>query len=162
MKSSLDWGLYELQVVNGAGFKTVVSFNSGWGADQKPASEPEELLLTFQRESQTSGILKFDAPFSGKLRLLNASSDILSVQDFDINQGQNSVKVSLVSGLEPGSHLLATLMRPIEEGSEHLPQLAVGVKWIETISKNRRPVVTIDAPERLGSDEKIEERKNRQ
>ena len=94
-------------------------------------------------------------PFSGKLRLLNASSDILSVQDFDINQGQNSVKVSLVSGLEPGSHLLATLMRPIEEGSEHLPQLAVGVKWIETISKNRRPVVTIDAPERLGSDEKI-------
>ena len=154
-KSALDWGLYELEVTNRAGFKTVIGFNSGWGADQKPVSEPEELSLAFERQSQRTGTLKFDAPFSGKLRLLNSSSDILSVQDFDISQGQNSVKVSLVSGLEPGSHLLATLMRPIEEGSEHLPQLAVGAKWIETISKNRRPMVTIDAPEQLGSDEKI-------
>ena len=155
LKNALDWGLYELEVVNGSGFKTVVSFNSGWGADQKPVSEPEELLLSFERESQRSGILKFDAPFSGKLRLLNASSDILSVQDFDVSQGQNSIEVSLVSGVEPGSHLLATLMRPIEEGSEHLPQIAVGAKWVETVSKNRRPIITIDTPEQLGSDEKI-------
>lgn len=155
LKSALDWGLYELEVVNGSGFKTVVSFNSGWGADQKPVTEPEELLLSLERQSQRSGILKFDAPFSGKLRVLNASSDILGVQDFLVSQGQNSIEVSLVSGVEPGSHLLATLMRPIEDGSEHLPQIAVGAKWIETISKNRRPIITIDAPEQLGSDEKI-------
>ena len=155
LKGALEWGRYELEVENAKGFKTIFSFYSGWARDQKPISEPEELVLAFERKDRSSGLLKFEAPFAGKLRLLNAGSDIITSKIFDVVEGQNRLEASIAPNLEPGSHLLATLMRPVEEGSEHLPQIAVGSTWVKTISEKRRPEISISTPDRIGSDERV-------
>ena len=155
LKSSLDWGLYEISVANETGFETVYDFYSGWGADQKPVTEPEELSLFVESGKETTTTLKLEAPFDGKLRVLLAGSDVMDVQEFPIKKGSVNLPISFEKSLEPGFHLLATLSRAIEEGSEHLPQIAMGSYWIENMSEDIRPELKISLPEVVKSNEEI-------
>ena len=155
LKSALDWGFYEISVVNEVGFETVHGFYSGWGADQKPITEPEELSLYVEGGSASSNNLKLEAPFDGRLRVLLAGNDVIDVEEFFIKKGSNNLPLSFEKKLEPGFHLLASLSRAVEEGSEHLPQIAMGSFWIENISESRRPKIEISLPEVVKSNELI-------
>ena len=155
LTSALDWGYYEIAVTNETGFETVHGFYSGWGGDQKPITEPQELSLYVDVEDESSSTLKLEAPFDGKLRVLLAGSDILGVQEFLITKGSVSLPILFEKNLEPGFHLLATLSRPIQKGSEHLPQIAMGSFWIKNVSQIRNPKIEILLPEVLTSDETI-------
>ena len=73
LKEPLDWGRHEIIVTNANGFSTIYEFYVGWGSDAKPASEPEELVLSY-----TDGILRGEAGFSGELSILVADEDIMS------------------------------------------------------------------------------------
>lgn len=155
LKSSLEWGFYEISIANETGFETVHGFYSGWGADQKPVTEPEELSLYVDSGNEATKTLKLEAPFDGKLRVLLAGSDVMDVREFLIKKGSVNLPISFEKNLEPGFHLLATLSRAIEEGSEHLPQIAMGSYWIENISENRKPELEISLPEVVKSNEEI-------
>lgn len=155
LKSALKWGLYEISVTNEVGFQTVDSFYSGWGADQKPVTEPEELSLYVDNSKEKFSILKLEAPFDGKLRVLLAGSDILDVQEFSIKKGSVSLPIDFEKYLEPGFHLLATLSRVINEGSEHLPQIAMGSFWIKNVSEIRKPNLELSLPEVVQSNDLI-------
>ena len=155
LKSALDWGFYEISVTNEMGFETVHGFYSGWGTDQKPVTEPEELSLYVEGGAASSNNLKFEAPFDGRLRVLLASNDVIDVMEFPIKKGSVNLPLSFEKNQEPGFHLLATLSRAIEEGSEHLPQIAMGSFWIENISEKRRPKIDISLPTVVKSNELI-------
>ena len=129
-----DWGRYEVIVKNSDGFTTSGEFYVGWGSDAKPASEPEELSIYYDQ----SGLLKFDAPFSGRARVLLADTDIRKNIEFEISKGQVTLPVELAEIAEPGAHLLVTLARAIKEGTEHLPQVAMGRTWVENLKSNRK------------------------
>ena len=147
-----DWGRYEIIVKNSDGFTTAGEFYVGWGADVKPASEPEELSVYYDPLGQ----LKFDAPFNGRARVLIADTDIRQNVEFDVLKGQARLPLELGKIAEPGAHVLVTLSRAIDEGTEHLPQLAMGRTWVENVSSERKVAVKLSTPEQIKSMDDIQ------
>lgn len=154
LKTGLDWGRYELTAVNADGFETVYEFYVGWGAQSGPATEPETLELAVE-EMSSGGSVRFEAPFDGTATVHVASSDILSSSTVQVVKGKNEVPVDLSGLPEPGGHVLITLVRPIEAGSEHLPQVAIGSEWVEHLSEDRKVSLDFDLAEKIDSSQEI-------
>ena len=149
--TSLRWGHYKLTATNTDGFTTTVPFYVGWGGEGEPSSEPRKLNLSVDDQFQ----LYFTAPFAGQLRLLTATDDIIEAKTFDVAAGENQIDISAFAKVEPGLHLLATLTRPVETGTEHLPQIALGQKWLSLTADKRTPVLSLNAPGTVRSTEAI-------
>ena len=152
LKSGLRWGRYEITIANNENFKTNHEFFVGWGADTKPASEPEELVAYYDKKSQ---MLKFNSPFDGQLKVMVADKNLQSMEIFDVSKGPIEMGVPLGDIAEPGAHLLLTLSRAIDENTEHLPQLAVGKVWVENLSADRIINVEFNAPTNLRSTDDV-------
>ena len=152
LKSGLPWGRYEITVKNSKDFITNHEFFVGWGADTKPASEPEELVAYYDPSSK---MLKFNSPFSGQLKVIVADENLKKIEAFDVSKGPIEMGFSLDNIAEPGVHLLLTLSRAIDDNTEHLPQLAVGKIWVENLSSDRIIDVEFNAPTNLQSTDKI-------
>ena len=154
LKSALDWGVHEIAVTNASGFTTVSEFYVGWGGQSGPATEPEKLELAVVGDTN-GAVVRFEAPFAGKLTLHTAASDILSTATVMAEKGRNEFSVDLSGLPEPGGHLLATLIRPIEAGSEHLPQVALGSVWVENLAEDRRIETSFRMAEKLDSSQEV-------
>ena len=152
LKTNLSWGRYEINLTNSSEFKTIHLFYVGWGADTKPASEPEELVAYYDKKSE---ILKFNSPFAGQLKVMVADENLQTMEAYDIDKGAIEKGISLGDIAEPGAHLLLTLSRAIDENTEHLPQLAVGKIWVENLSSDRVIEVKYNAPTKLTSTDDI-------
>ena len=146
LRTPLGWGRHEIIVKNSHGFETSYEFYVGWGGDTKPASEPEQLSFSFD-----GAFLRGTAPFSGVLSIMVANEDIQKVVRTEVKQGEFELPFVLAEETEPGIHLLASLIRPIETGSEHLPQIALGKTWVSTVKANRTIEVAVSAPTKTDS-----------
>ncbi|WP_293268190.1 MG2 domain-containing protein [Neptunomonas sp.] len=154
ISTHLQWGNYELVAINEGGFKTVVPFTVGWYGGA-PITEPSQLAISFQKTTDDQLAVKLDAPFAGTLRIMTATADINSYKTRTVTEGDNTFTLPLDEISEPGFHVLATLVRPIARGTEHLPQIAVGSGWVPMLSADRRLTLQIAAKEKQHSDEPI-------
>ena len=150
LKTPLSWGRHELIVKNKFGFETVYEFYVGWGANAKPASEPEELSLAFDGTN-----VRGTAPFSGKLSIFVANEDIQSVFVTDVKEGSFEFPLEISAQTEPGVHLLSSLVRPIAAGSEHLPQIAIGKTWVPNTAAGRELSVEVNTQGTITSQDPI-------
>ena len=137
LKTKADWGSYEIIVRNSDGFETTFPFYSGWGSNAKPANEPENLQINVQKINSNIGKLRVNIPYSGRLQIITASNDIISQQSIDVEKGPFEKEFS-IPDIEPGINILATLIRPISTGTEHLPQIALGTAWLKNLSDGRQ------------------------
>ncbi len=151
LDTPLNWGRHEIIIQNSHGFKTSYEFYVGWGANTKPASEPEQLSFVF--DGQT---VRGSAPFNGTLSILVASQDIQSVVRTEVQQGEFEIPFEINGTTEPGYHLLASLVRPIISGSEHLPQIALGKAWVANKNEDRQLYLKVDAPSQTDSQTKLD------
>ena len=151
LDTPLNWGRHEIIIQNSHGFKTSYEFYVGWGANTKPASEPEQLSFVF--DGQT---VRGSAPFNGTLSILVASQDIQSVVRTEVQQGEFEIPFEINGTTEPGYHLLASLVRPIISGSEHLPQIALGKAWVANKHEDRQLYLKVDAPSQTDSQTKLD------
>ena len=85
-----------------------------------------------------------------------ADTDIRKNIEFDVQKGQASLPVELGNIAEPGAHILVTLSRAIQEGTEHLPQLAMGRTWVENLTPERKVLVELETPDKIKSMDEIE------
>ena len=152
----LDWGSYELIVEDVSGFPTVLPFSVGWGSPERlPASEPERLDTVVEVIGDDAGVLRASLPFAGVLRVQIAHADVISEEVVRAAKGDVEVPLDIPSTLEPGFHVLATLVRPIEAGTEHLPQVALGSTWIPSLGAARDVALRVGAPDTVRSTDKI-------
>ena len=151
LKTRLSWGRHELTVTNQFGFETVYEFYVGWGANAKPATEPEQLSVSFDGK-----ILRGNAPFGGKLSVLVANEDIQSVFETKVQQGAFEMPFETSRQAEPGFHLLTSLVRPIAEGSEHLPQIAIGKTWVSNAKTKRELSISVKTASTITSQDVID------
>ena len=154
LNTGLDWGSYELKAKNADGFETTSEFYVGWGSQTGPTTTPETLDLSVKGVGG-GGAVRFEAPFEGILSMHVASGDILSSFDISVKKGQNELAVDLSLLPEPGGHVLATLIRPVLAGSEHLPQVAIGTAWVENIANSRNIDVDLITASKLKSTDPI-------
>ena len=152
LPATLDWGAYELVVVSDTGFKTIVPFRVGWYGDG-PVTEPSLLALSVESLADDQLKVKFNAPFAGNLRIMQAGSDIESFLNVSVRKGDNGITITQKQAFEPGFHVLATLTRPVQRGTEHLPQIAVGSQWVSHLDVDREIKTTIITPSKQRSDE---------
>ncbi|MBO6827143.1 MAG: hypothetical protein JJ879_13130 [Sneathiella sp.] len=155
LKSALNWGAYEISLIAKDGMTTNLEFYAGWGGDQSPTTEPEALSLSLEREADNTAIVRFTAPFSGKLRLMTASTDVQSIIEMRVEKGDVETELQLPSNVEPGIHVLATLIRPVTENSEHLPQYAVGSVWSPYLGDARIIETKLTAPDKIRSSDEV-------
>ncbi len=134
---SLSWGRYRLTADDSAGAVTELDFRVGWGGADTVPSEPSELQVEYHEKSLGRSEIRFEAPFDGIVRVHIAGTDIISEERYAVEQGAASVPVDLPDGIEPGVNILVTLTRPVERGTEHLPQLALGRVWVPILSETR-------------------------
>ncbi|NRP10101.1 MULTISPECIES: alpha-2-macroglobulin [unclassified Marinobacterium] len=149
LDTTFGWGAYELSIESADGFNTVVPFWAGWYGD-KPVTEPTDLALSAERVNKSQLKVRVKAPFAGQLRLMEATGDIESISFHEVSKGENEILVPSKVNAEPGFHVLGTLIRPITRGQEHLPQIAMGTKWISQLSDNRiiDTQIVVDAKQR--------------
>ena len=155
VSSPLDWGSYELEVEDATGFRTVLPFRVGWGSDGRPALEPEQLALSVAAVGDDAGVLRASLPFAGILRIQIAHADVISEEVVRVSGGDVEIPLELPDHLEPGFHVLATLLRPVRTGSEHLPQIALGSAWIPSLAPERDVGLRVDAPDTIRSTDRI-------
>ena len=135
---ALRWGSYELSVIDASGAETTSEYYVGWGANGETAATPDELTIFVDTNGEDGDVLRFNAPFNGVATISIAAADILSSTDVAVERGSNEISVELPGDIEPGFHVLVTMRRAIETGSEHLPQIAIGSAWVETLDEGRR------------------------
>ena len=155
VSSPLDWGSYELVVEDVTGFRTVLPFRVGWGSEGRPALEPEQLALSVAAVGDDAGVVRASLPFAGILRLQIAHADVISEEVIRVSGGDVEIPLELPDHLEPGFHVLATLLRTIRTGSEHLPQIALGNAWIPSLAPERDVGLRVDAPDTVRSTDRI-------
>ena len=155
VNSPLGWGSYELVVEDVSGFRTVLPFRVGWGFDGRPAMEPEQLALSVALVDDDAGVFRASLPFAGILRVQIAGADVLSEELVRVSGGDVEIPLELPDHHEPGFHVLATLLRPVRTGSEHLPQVALGSAWIPSLVPERDVGLRVDAPDIVRSTERI-------
>lgn len=155
VSSPLNWGSYELVVEDVTGFRTVLPFRVGWGSDGRPALEPEQLALSVATVSEDAGVIRASLPFAGVLRIHIAHADVISEEMVRVSGGDVEIPLELPDHLEPGFHVLVTLLRPVRTGSEHLPQIALGSAWIPSLAPERAVGLRVDAPDTVRSTDRI-------
>ena len=152
----LDWGLYRLTASDATGAVTEYEFSVGWGGDGSLSTEPSELVVFVDPASENaSKTLRLKAPFDGQLRIQVAAEDVLSSSIIAVEKGDVEVQVDLPVEREPGVNVLVTLVRPVERGTEHLPQIALGRTWVENLSPNRKLMIDVQTAQKIRSDEQI-------
>jgi len=151
----LDWGNYELSVSDISGFVTTYEFSVGWGADGQSTADPEEVVLSTELGPNGEYSLRFEAPFAGLGTILLANGDLIDSSEVAVKGGRNEFKFTAPEGLEPGFHVLLNLRRPVEQGTEHLPQIALGSTWVEVLSADRRIEMTMKIPDQITSDQDL-------
>lgn len=152
LTTPLEWGQYELQVSNSEQFTTEVEFHVGWGANANPSTEPEELSIVYTGEN----ILRFESPFAGLLNIIIASENIDSEKTLRVEKGKVSVPFDIRSMKEPGVHILASLTRAVSEGSEHLPQIAIGKTWVPHLNQSREISLDLKSSKSFESSNEVE------
>ena len=151
-----DWGSHELIVEDVSGFRTVLPFFVGWGSsDGLPASEPERLDTFVDIGDDGAGVLRASLPFAGVLRIHVAHSDVIATEVVRVTKGDVEIPLDIPLMPEPGFHVLATLIRPIEAGTEHLPQIALGSTWVPSLGAERDLGLRVSAPEVVRSTDAI-------
>lgn len=152
----LGWGSYELIVKDGGGFGTVVPFYVGWGSDGLPASEPEQLATSVEVDGGVP-VLRASLPFAGLLRVQIAHADVIAQKTVRVSKGDVEVPLDLEipEDLEPGYHVLSTLVRPVAAGTEHQPQIALGSNWIQSLGAERNVGVIVGVADTLRSTDSV-------
>ena len=153
----LPWGSYRVTATLDQGFVTEFDFDVGWGGAGISAAEPTALNLFYDRPAGAqTGLLRLEAPFDGVLQVHLAGSDVIAERSFSVEAGPVELPLAVPGSLEPGLNILATLIRPVAGGTEHLPQLALGKTWVPNLDDQRHLAVAVHTPERLRSVEPIE------
>ena len=83
--------------------------------------------------------------------MLVADQDIVSLKTVSVVKGDFEVEITLPNVSEPGAHILASLVRHIEKGYEHLQQISIGKTWVSNVSAERNmslkinPLIDVDS-----------------
>ncbi len=128
---------YQLKIFNNEGISTITEFEYGFESGTFNASTPYILNPKYVINSENFLELAFDSSYSGIGKVFLADNNIFEVIEINVNKGLNKVSFPIDPTREPGFNVLLSIKRPVEKGSEHLPQISIGSLWVENLSNDR-------------------------
>ena len=133
----IDWGHYELKVVNTNGEYTSSSFtfNSGWWSADASSDTPDVLDVSLSKsrfEIGETAQLRVEARAAGKVLVRVVSDRLISMQAVDVQAGETMIDVPVADEWGAGAYIIATLIQPMNEAEGHNPARAVGLAYAPT------------------------------
>ena len=147
----IDWGRYELKVVNNDGTYTASSytFSSGWWSADASSDTPDVLDVSLDKARYTIGEtarLRVAPLAAGKVLVRVVSDRLISMQAVDVTPGEQMIDVPVASDWGAGAYIIATLIQPMDEAESRNPARAVGLAYAPTDPGARQLAASFDMP----------------
>ncbi len=147
----IDWGHYELKLVNTDGAYTASSFtfNSGWWSADASSDTPDVLDVSLDKARYNIGEvarLRVEARDAGKVLVRVVSDRLISMQAVDVVAGESMVEVPVAEEWGAGAYIIATLIQPMDEAAGRNPARAVGLAYAPTDPSERQLVASFEMP----------------
>lgn len=150
----IDWGHYELKLVNTNGTYTASSFtfNSGWWSADASSDTPDVLDVSLDKAKYEIGDvaqLRVVARDAGKVLVRVVSDRLISMQAVDVSVGESLIEVPVAEEWGAGAYIIATLIQPMDEATGRNPARAVGLAYAPTDPSARQLSASFDMPEEI-------------
>ncbi len=150
----IDWGHYELKIVNAGGAYTASSFtfNSGWWSADASSDTPDVLDVSLDEAKYEIGDvarLRVDARAAGTVLVRVVSDRLISMQAVEVSAGETMVEVPVADEWGAGAYIIATLIQPMDEANGRNPARAVGLAYAPTDPAERQLVASFEMPEEV-------------
>ena len=144
----VDWGRYELRA-EVAGAEASVPFTAGWYAAASTRDTPDMLEMGLDRADYAPGDLARLrlVPRSEGMALVSVLSDrVVDMQLVPVGPGETVLDLPVTDDWGAGAYVTATLVRPGEGASEHLPARALGLAHASVDPADRALALALDLP----------------
>ncbi len=147
----IDWGHYELKLVNTDGGYTASSFtfNSGWWSADASSDTPDVLDVSLDKPEYNIGDvarLRINARAAGKVLVRVVSDRLLSMQALDVPVGESLIEVPVADEWGAGAYIIATLIQPTNTTTGRNPARAVGLAYAPTNPAERQISARFEMP----------------
>lgn len=147
----IDWGHYELKIVNTDGSYTASSFtfNSGWWSADASSDTPDVLDVSLDQPRYEIGDvarLRVAPLAAGKVLVRVVSDRLISMQAVDVTPGEQMIDVPVESDWGAGAYIIATLIQPMNEAESRNPSRAIGLAYAPTDPSAHQLAATFDMP----------------
>ena len=154
IKARIDWGHYELKIVNADGGYTASSFtfNSGWWSADASSDTPDVLDVSLDQAKYAIGDvaqLRVDARAAGTVLVRVVSDRLISMQAVEVSAGESRIEVPVAEEWGAGAYVIATLIQPMDEATGRNPARAVGLAYAPTDSSDRQLEAQFEMPEEV-------------
>ncbi len=150
----IDWGRYELKIVNTDGGYTASSFtfNSGWWSADASSDTPDILDVSLDKAKYNIGDvarLRVDARDAGTVLVRVVSDRLISMHAVDVTAGESMVEVPVGDEWGAGAYIIATLIQPMDEAERRNPARAVGLAYAPTDPSERQLSAAFEMPDEV-------------
>ncbi len=133
----IDWGRYELKIVNTDGRYTAssFSFSSGWWNADASSDTPDVLDVSLDKAQFAIGDvarLRVEARDAGKLLVRVVSDRLISMQALEVAAGETVVEVPVREDWGAGAYIVATLVQPMDAAAGRNPARQIGLAYAPT------------------------------
>ena len=147
----IDWGRYELKIVNSDGSYTAssFSFSSGWWSADASTDTPDVLDVSLDKAKYDIGDvaqLRVEARDAGKVLVRVVSDRLISMQAVDVAAGESMIEVPVADEWGAGAYIIATLIQPMDEAAGRNPARAVGLAYAPTDPSARQLAASFEMP----------------
>ncbi len=147
----IDWGHYELKLVNVEGGYTASSFtfNSGWWSADASSDTPDVLDVSLDKAKYDIGDvaqLRVDARDAGTVLVRVVSDRLISMQAVEVAAGESIIRVPVADEWGAGAYIIATLIQPMDEATGRNPARAVGLAYAPTDPAERQLEAAFEMP----------------
>ena len=146
-----SWRRYRLTVESSDGQSAAsYRFASGYTSTTPDNEIPDKVAIASDLQTYPVGgtvHLAIKAPFAGEALVSVATNRILWSQNVQIPAGAAAVDIPVQADWGAGAYVLVDAVRPLQGGSSRDPVRAIGAKWIETDTSDRKLAVSMDVAE---------------
>ncbi|CAK0776565.1 alpha-2-macroglobulin [uncultured Gammaproteobacteria bacterium] len=156
----LPYGYYRLEVYDKTtGVATSVRFSSGWVVEPQANDTPDKVEVAVDKPAYAVGDkakVHIVPPFAGEVLLTVATDRIHLAQTLSVPASGTTVEVPVSADWGPGAYVTATVYRPPVKGQERMPVRAIGLAWMTVDPALRSINLTLDLPEKIRPNSKLE------
>ncbi len=147
----VDWGRYELQVMeeSGAAVPASLRFHAGWYSVSGKLDTPDFLRVSLDRPKYRVGEtarVHIESRFPGIALVMVVDDRLIAMKTIEISSEEGVVDLLVTEDWGPGAYILVNLYRPMNQGAKQMPARAIGLRWATVDPEERKLSVRFTVP----------------
>lgn len=147
----LDWGDYELAVVDETGVEASYGFWAGWGGGPQAGAEaPDRIRISAPEEAVEIGkkaSYTLLPPYAGEAEIVIANEKIIETRVVTLPENGAKLDFNVTEEWGAGAYLMVSVFTPRDPVARPRPRRAVGVAYSAVNVDDKTFIVDVEAPE---------------